>query len=140
MVNIKPRQRKPLRRPIRSVAQYGGGFDFFYCDAVYRADTSAQIAANAVLYLYMQAIVSIFGEGELGMGIVNRNGPTFRVGESLWLRNYPRSPTPASPRMPQGKAQPTQKTLHPNKDTPFGYLRTFAYGREGAGNPACPHI
>jgi len=71
-----------------------------YGDAVYGANTRAQVAANAVFYGEMEAIVAVFRNGESLVGIGNRDGASGLGVKGPSLERQSGTVPQAPPRMP----------------------------------------
>ncbi len=69
MVNVKAGDVEFFRVAARCLMDGLGGFDLFDGNAGDRADTGALVAADAVFGEEMKAIMAIFGEGGLFVGI-----------------------------------------------------------------------
>jgi len=100
MVNVKTGQMKTPRMARSGVTPHRVGFFFVYGDAVYRANTRAQVAANAVFYGDMEAIVAVFGNRKSLVRVRNRDGSPVLAVKGPSLKRYPWTVPQTSPRMP----------------------------------------
>jgi len=100
VVNVEAGQMKTPRMARSGVTPHRVGFFFVYGDAVHGAYTRAQVAANAVFYGHVEAIVAVFGNGKSLVGVRNRDGSAALLVKGPRLEGQPRAVPQAPPRMP----------------------------------------